>query len=218
MAELDRAVTELLVLLAVAAVVLGLIGVVAYFVLRRLFERASHRVADDIGRALAKLSVRAAATPVGQQTSRVARAATGGYTNMGAYAAARGISEEEARRQFSASIERTARLMDSAVRLPGIGPVGLDAVLGLVPVAGDTISAVIAISLIGKSIRYGLPHDLIARMLANVLFDFLLGTIPVAGDVADMWFRANSRNVALLREYLGDEARNTIEITATKVS
>jgi hypothetical protein len=51
-----------------------------------------------------------------------------------------------------------------------------------------------------------------------VLIDLLMGAIPVAGDLADIWFRANSRNVRLLREYLGDEARNTIEITATRVS
>lgn len=210
--------SDLLVGLAIAGVILAIVGVIAYFVLRRVFERAAHRIADDIGRVLAGVSLRAAATPAGQRTATAARAAAGGFTNLGAYAAAQGISEDEARRQFSDSIERTARLMDSAVRIPVIGPVGLDAVIGLVPVAGDTISAIIAISLIAKSLRYGLPNEIIARMLANVLFDFLIGTVPLAGDVADMWFRANSRNVALLREYLGDEARNTIDVTATRVS
>jgi hypothetical protein len=210
--------TEFVVVLIGAIVIVAIGAVAGYFILRRLFERASHRVADDIGRVLADLSVRAAATPVGKRTTTAARAASGRYTNLGAYAAAQGISEQEARRQFSASIERTARIMDSAVKLPVIGPVGLDAVLGLLPVAGDTVAAAIAISLIAKSIRYGIPREIVARMLANVLFDLLLGAIPVAGDIADMWFRANSRNVALLREYLGDEARNTIEITATRVS
>lgn len=210
--------TEFLAGLAIAVVILAIVGVAAYFILRRMFERASHRVADDIGRVLAKLSARAAATPVGQRTATAARAATGGFTNLGAYAASQGISEDEARRQFSNSIERTARVMDSAVRVPVIGPVGLDAVLGLLPVAGDTISAIVSISLIARSLRYGIPNEIIARMLTNVLVDLLIGSIPVAGDVADMWFRANLRNVALLREYLGEEARNTIEVTATRVS
>jgi hypothetical protein len=141
------------------------------------------------------------------------RAATGRFTNLGAYAAAHGMSEEEARRQFSLSIERTARIMDSAVTLPIIGPVGLDAVLGLFPVAGDATAAGVAIMLIAKSLKYGVPREIITRMLTNVLIDLLLGAVPGVGDVADMWFRANARNVALLREFLGDEARNTIDVT-----
>ena len=67
--------------------------------------------------------------------------------------------------------------MDGAVRLPVIGPVGLDAVLGLFPVAGDVLSAGIAVSLIGRSLKYGVPHELIGRMLGNVLFDLILGSV-----------------------------------------
>ncbi len=210
--------TEFLLVLVGATVIVMVAAAAGYFVLRRLFERASHRVADDIGRVLAELSTRAAATPVGRRTATAARAASGRFTNLAAYAAANGMSEDEARREFSASIERTARIMDSAVNLPIIGPVGLDALLGLFPVAGDTIAAAVSISLIAKSLRYGVPRELVARMLGNVLLDLLLGAIPVAGDVADMWFRSNARNVALLREFLGDEARNTIEITSTRIS
>jgi hypothetical protein len=202
----------------VALVVVTALGVVGYVVLRRFFERASHHAADQMGRVLAELTGRAAATPVGQRTAAAARAASGRYTNMGAYAAAVGISEDAARREFAESIERVARIMDSAVRIPVIGPVGLDVVLGLFPVAGDATSAAVSVMLIARSIKYGIPRELIARMLANVLFDLVVGAIPIAGDLADMWFRANARNVALLREYLGDEARNTIDITATRVS
>jgi hypothetical protein len=102
--------------------------------------------------------------------------------------------------------------MDSAIKLPIVGGVGLDALLGLVPVAGDAASAAVSISLIAKSMRYGLPREIITKMLANVLLDLLLGAIPLVGDLADMWFKANERNVALLKEYLGDEARATIEV------
>ena len=123
------------------------------------------------------------------------------------------MSEEQARRQFAQSIERTARLMDAWVKLPVVGPVGLDALLGLFPVVGDTLAAAISISLIARSLKYGIPSEIIARMLGNVLFDLLLGAIPGVGDVADMWFRSNLRNIELLREYLGDEARNTIDVT-----
>jgi hypothetical protein len=205
-----------LVLLGVL-VVAGL-GVAGYFILRRLFDRAADRVAEGLGGVLGEIGARAASTRPGRTAAAHARAVTGGYTHLGAYAAAQGISEDQARREFSQSIEKLARLMDAAVHVPIVGPVGLDAVLGLVPVAGDVLSAAIAVSLIGRSLKYGVPHDLIGRMLGNVLFDLILGAVPVAGDVADLWFRANTRNVALLRAYLDEQARDTFESSATRVS
>ena len=202
-------------------VALGIVAVIAgvgYVLLRRWFERASHQAADHMGRVLSELSGRAAATPIGRQAGRATYAAASGFTNFAAYAASQGMSEEQARREFADSIERIARLMDSAVKIPILGPVGLDAVLGLFPVAGDVTSAAVSVMLIARSVKYGVPREIIARMLGNVLFDLLVGAIPIAGDLADIWFRANARNVALLREYLGDESRNTIEVTATRVS
>jgi uncharacterized protein DUF4112 len=202
----------------IALVVLAGMSVAGYFILRRLFDRASDRVADHMGHILGDLAGHAANTRIGQRTSNAARSAVGGYTNLGAYAAAQGISENEARQEFVQSIERTARIMDAAVRIPGIGPVGLDSVLGLVPVAGDVISAAVAVSLVARSLKYGVPHDVIARMLGNVLFDLLLGAVPVAGDVADIWFRANTRNIAVLRKFLDEDSRNTIDVTPVRVS
>jgi hypothetical protein len=211
-------VTEFLIGLAVGIAVLGGVAVAGFFILRRLFERASSRVADDIGRILAELSGRAAATPTGRRAEAAARAAAGRFTHLGAYAAAEGMSEDAARREFAQSIERVSRIMDSAFRIPIIGPIGLDAALGLFPVAGDTISAAISVTLIARSLRYGVPREIIAKMLANVFFDLLVGAIPVVGDLADIWFRANERNVALLREYLGDEARDIIDVTPVRSS
>jgi hypothetical protein len=208
---------DYLLLLGIALIVVAAAGIVAYFVLRRVFERTSDRVADHIGRMASELAGRAATTAAGRRSEQAARSAAGRFTRLGAYAAAEGVSEDEARRQFARSIERTARLMDSAVRLPVVGPVGLDAVLGLFPVAGDALGAAISISLIARSLRYGIPREVIAQMLGNVLLDLVLGAVPVVGDVADMWFRANSRNVALLRRYLESEDRNTIDVTPERV-
>lgn len=206
---------DILIGVLVTLGVLAAVGVAAYFVLRRMFERAAHRVADDLGRVLADVTAGGVrARPAG---AGAARGPAGRVTPLHAYAAAEGMSEEDARREFADSIERTARLMDAAVRLPVIGPVGLDPLLGLFPVAGDIISAAVSVSLIGRSIRYGVPREIIARMLGNVLVDLLVGAIPVAGDLADIWFRANMRNVALLRAYLADEERNTIDINPTRV-
>jgi hypothetical protein len=161
---------------------------------------------------LAEVSGRAAATRAGQRTTAAARTVVSRWTNWDAYARAKGESPEAARLEFAESIERIARIMDAAVRLPVVGPVGLDSLLGLFPVAGDAVSAGVSVYLIAKSLKYGVPHDVIARMLANVLVDMLLGAVPVAGDIADLMFRANVRNVAILREHLDAEAQ-VIDVT-----
>ena len=210
--------TEFLALLAGGLILLAAAGGIGYLVLRRLFDHASDRVAQQMGRVLAHAANRASTTTAGQQAERAARAAASRFTHFGEYAAAQGMSENEARREFARSIERMARIMDSAIDLPVIGPVGLDALLGLFPVAGDTVAAAVSVSLIAKSLKYGIPREIIAQMLGNVLLDLIMGALPVVGDVADMWFRSNSRNVALLREYLEADARDTIEVTATKVT
>jgi hypothetical protein len=123
-------------------------------------------------------------------------------TRLAAYARATGIDPAEADRRFGRSIDRYARLMDSAVRLPVLGPVGLDAALGLVPGVGDVAAGVLSMMLVARSLRYGPPPALVSKMLANVLTDVVLGAIPVVGVLADIWFRANERNAALMRDYL----------------
>jgi Domain of unknown function (DUF4112) len=209
---------KILVVLGITVAVMAGLGIAAYFLLRRMFDRAADRVADHIGRVLAELAGRAMKGQAGRRGPVARTPPIGRLSHLGAYAASEGLSEDAARREFSESIERLARLMDAAIRLPLIGPIGLDAVLGLFPVAGDVVSGIVSVLLIAKSLKYGVPHDVIARMLGNVLFDFVLGAVPIAGDVADMWFRANLRNVAILREYLDQQAENTIEVTATRVS
>lgn len=219
----------LLVVLALvgAAVLLGL---VAYFALRALFERAAHRAADELGRVLGGIWAEAvrrhwrapgaasSSARAGGGASTRGRPPLGRVTRLETYAAAEGISPDRARREFADSIERLARLMDAAIRLPVIGPVGLDPLLSLVPVAGDLLAAAIGVSLVARSIRYGVPPEIVARMLANLLVDVLLGAVPVAGDLADVWFRANMRNVELLRQHLASEDDQVIEGTATRVT
>jgi hypothetical protein len=205
---MDRLITDFVIAFAIVAA----LGVVGYFLLRKLFLRTADRMAHHIDRALTEMADVAFDPRLGPISAAAVRAVTGRLTHLGAYAAAEGLSEDAARAQFARSIERVAKIMDSAIKLPIVGGVGLDALLGLVPVAGDAASAAVSISLIAKSMRYGLPREIITKMLANVLLDLLLGAIPLVGDLADMWFKANERNVALLKEYLGDEARATIEV------
>lgn len=112
---------------------------------------------------------------------------------------------DRAARDFAhlARAEKLARTMDSAVRLPGVGVrVGLDSMVGLLPAIGDTLTLLPAAYILTTARRAGAPATLQARMLLNVAIDWLIGLVPLAGDVADIGFKSNSRNAALLRRHL----------------
>lgn len=96
-----------------------------------------------------------------------------------------------------------ATMMDSRFTLPGSNVrVGLDAVIGLIPVVGDVAGQLVSIYLITQARRLGAPNALIARMIANTMLDAALGCIPVVGDVFDAWFKVNVRNLDLLHRHL----------------
>lgn len=98
-----------------------------------------------------------------------------------------------------------ARLMDSAVTLPGIRRgVGLDALLGLVPVAGDVLSALIGLYSVVQARELGASRWLQARMVGNLVLDAAIGAVPIAGDIADVFFRAHRRNLRLLQRELAE--------------
>lgn len=100
-------------------------------------------------------------------------------------------------------LEALARLMDGAFVLPGTNiRFGLDALIGLIPVAGDLIAGVVSSYLIWEARQLGAPRWLIARMMANTLIDTAVGAIPGVGDAFDVLFRANMKNMALLRRHL----------------
>lgn len=94
--------------------------------------------------------------------------------------------------------------MDAAIAIPGTRVrLGWDAVLGLVPGGGDLVSAMISAYIVAEAGRLGMPPGGLARMVANVAIDTVLGSLPVAGDLFDVLWRANLRNVALLERHLG---------------
>ena len=101
-----------------------------------------------------------------------------------------------------ARIEALAKILDSAVRIPGTKIVmGIDAVLGLVPVIGDAISGAISSYIIWEARRLGAPRWLIARMAMNTAIDTAVGSIPVFGDMFDVAYKSNLKNVALLKRH-----------------
>jgi hypothetical protein len=115
----------------------------------------------------------------------------------------RTIPLDAGRQQAVARLEALARLMDGAFIIPGTSiRFGLDGIIGLVPVAGDVIAGLVSTYLIWEARQLGAPRWLIARMLANAFLDTTVGAIPVVGDAFDVLFRANMKNMALLRRHL----------------
>jgi hypothetical protein len=100
-------------------------------------------------------------------------------------------------------VEALERVLERAITVPGINqPVGLDAIVGLIPVAGDVIGAAMGLYLVWEARNLGMPKWQLARMTANVGFDTLVGAVPLAGDVFDFLFRSNSRNLKIIRKHL----------------
>ena len=117
-----------------------------------------------------------------------------------------------------ARITLLAKLMDSAFVIPGLNRrIGLDAVLGLLPGVGDAISAALASYIIWEARQLGLPRWKIARMVGNVAVDTALGAIPLAGDVFDVFFKANERNLRIIHDHLGTPKRGPKMIDGTAV-
>ena len=95
-----------------------------------------------------------------------------------------------------------AELMDGQFTVPGTDiQFGLDAIIGLVPGIGDLVSGAISIWLIREARRLGVPRWLVARMVWNVAVDVTIGAVPVAGDAFDFAWKANRKNMALLRRH-----------------
>lgn len=106
-------------------------------------------------------------------------------------------------------LRRLSRLMDTRWRIPGTRiPVGWDGIASLVPVAGDTLTAVVSAYIILEAARFDLPKALLARMMLNVFVDWLFGSVPVLGTVFDIAFKANRMNVDLLHEHLEERLGN----------
>jgi hypothetical protein len=102
-----------------------------------------------------------------------------------------------------ARLQRLSRIMDTAWRIPLTRwRFGLDSVLGLVPGAGDFINVGISAYAILLARRLGAPNSLLIKMVGNSAIDFGLGTVPVVGDIFDMFFKSNIRNLKLLTDYL----------------
>ncbi len=103
-------------------------------------------------------------------------------------------------------LERLTWWLDQRFRIPGTNRrIGLDGLVGLVPGIGDTATTAIALYVVYRAWQMGAPGPVLGRMAANVGIDYVVGSIPVLGDLFDFAFKANSRNMALLRDWLDSQ-------------
>jgi Domain of unknown function (DUF4112) len=105
--------------------------------------------------------------------------------------------------ELEPELEMLAHLMDSAFHIPGLGiRFGLDALIGLVPFLGDTLTSLASLYILNAGRRYGVPRITMLRMGANIALDYLVGMVPFLGDAFDIVWKANQKNVALLKRHV----------------
>lgn len=100
-------------------------------------------------------------------------------------------------------LEAMEMLLERSFRIPGVNyPIGLDAIVGLVPVIGDIVTTAMGAYLVWEARNLGLPKWKLWRMGANVAFDTAIGIVPLVGDAADFLFRSNTRNLRIVKKHL----------------
>ncbi|MEM7435643.1 MAG: DUF4112 domain-containing protein [Myxococcota bacterium] len=110
---------------------------------------------------------------------------------------------EKQRARRLGRLRSLSTLLDNAVRIPGTNyRVGLDPLIGLIPGGGDVVGGLLSMYIVLEAARMGVPRAKLGRMGANVLWELGIGTVPIIGDVFDVTWKANARNVALLEEHL----------------
>jgi Domain of unknown function (DUF4112) len=101
-------------------------------------------------------------------------------------------------------LRQLSRVLDSAIGIPGTRfRFGLDPILGLIPGGGDTVGALLSAYIVFRAAQMGVSTESLGKMVTNILVESLLGTVPLVGDVFDMGWKANIRNVELLEAHLG---------------
>ena len=107
------------------------------------------------------------------------------------------------------NLHRLSHVLDNAIPIPGTGyRIGLDPILGLLPGGGDTVAGALGAYIIIEAARMGLPRRVVGEMVGNIIFDSVVGIVPVLGDFFDVTWKANVRNMALLEKHLDITSKN----------
>ncbi|MDQ6788776.1 MAG: DUF4112 domain-containing protein [Acidobacteriota bacterium] len=113
-----------------------------------------------------------------------------------------GMAKEERKQiELEESLESLSRYLDDWIKIPVVGwRFGLDAIIGLVPNVGDTITSIASFYILIAGVRYGVPKITLLRMAFNIAVDYIVGSIPVVGDAFDFVWKSNKMNMNLIRE------------------
>jgi hypothetical protein len=102
--------------------------------------------------------------------------------------------------EIEKGLEDLSRYLDGLFRIPGTGwRFGLDAIIGLIPNVGDTLTSLASFYILFAGVRYGVPKITLLRMAFNIGLDYLVGSIPFVGDAFDFFWKANQQNMDLIR-------------------
>ncbi|TKB02853.1 DUF4112 domain-containing protein [Alteromonas portus] len=108
--------------------------------------------------------------------------------------------------------QKLANLLDTAVKLPVIPiRIGLDSIVGLIPGAGDALMLFVSLRIVWLGKSLGMPKVLVAQMVKNSAIDFGLGFIPFVGDIADVFYKANQKNVRIMERWWVTENKANVD-------
>ncbi|MEB3274942.1 MAG: DUF4112 domain-containing protein [Prochlorothrix sp.] len=111
---------------------------------------------------------------------------------------------DEVKAKILQEIEMVARFMDGAFEIPFLGqPIGADALAGLLPVGGDLLTAIVSGYIVVRARMMGVPKAKLWKMIGNIAIDTILGSVPIAGDAFDVYWKANFRNIDIVRAHFG---------------
>lgn len=124
------------------------------------------------------------------------------FADFSQFAGARSGARVLTHAERMARLDRLAKVMDTAFAIPGTRiRLGADSMLGLAPGVGDLIAQLVSVYILIEAARLGVPRWKLARMGGNMIVDFVFGSVPVAGDVFDIFWRANTRNMKIVRDH-----------------
>jgi len=108
-------------------------------------------------------------------------------------------------------LKRLSEKLDDSITIPGTErKIGIDPIIGLIPGGGDLIGGVISIYIMHSGIKMGVSRETIIRMFVNVTLEFVIGCIPIIGDLFDATWKSNQRNVKLIEDSVMSDENNTI--------
>jgi hypothetical protein len=113
--------------------------------------------------------------------------------------------------EIEESLEMLSRYLDGLFKVPGTGfRFGLDSLIGLIPNVGDISTSLVSFYILIAGVRYGVPKITLVRMAFNIGLDYVVGVIPFIGDAFDFFWKANKRNMDLIRENAEGRGRGTM--------